>query len=111
MQSELAHDVSTVRLGGLDADPEHRSHFFTALAFGPAFAGFLAHAQWNDKTTISVLGRILCICRAASNPFKSGMAMSITTISGLCCSAMAMASRPVAASAQISQPGRDDRKA
>src|ERR1039458_5574814 len=47
---------------------------------------------------------LLQICRAASMPFKTGMAKSMTTMSGRCCSASATASRPSAASAATQNP-------
>src|ERR1700733_2018412 len=55
--------------------------------------------------TISGLGKIFNIFRAASKPLSSGMLISMTTTLGLSCSASVTASRPVLASAQTSQPG------
>src|ERR1019366_840388 len=47
---------------------------------------------------------LLHICLAASMPFRMGIARSITTMSGWCCSASATASRPSAASATTRKP-------
>ena len=62
--------------------------------------------KWQVRMTNSIPGRLCLISAAASNPLKPGMLKSNIATSGRNRFAIATASSPLSASAQISHPSR-----